>query len=54
MMHWRVYCNGREFGIDYPTLHDAQEAKERYRSHFPHHNYYIRRHNGSPLAMVHS
>lgn len=40
---YRVYCNGREFGVDYPDRKSAQQAAAAYRDHFPHSRYYIRK-----------
>lgn len=40
---YRVYADGREFGIDYPTLAAARTDKARYAEHFPHVHYYIRK-----------
>jgi len=50
--HYRVYADGREFGIDYRTLEAAREAKARYARYFPHVRYYIRRIVGPALALV--
>lgn len=44
MPHWRIYADGREFGIDYATLEEAQEVKSLYARTFTHTNYYIRKH----------
>lgn len=52
MNHWRVYGDGREFGIDYPTLRAAQAAKALYASHFPWCRYTIRKHRGPVLAWA--
>ena len=38
-MVWRVYCDGREFGIDYPTLPDARIAAKRFASYWTRHRY---------------
>jgi hypothetical protein len=40
---YRVYCNGCEFGVGYPTLAIARVVKQRYQTHFPKLRYYIRR-----------
>lgn len=40
---YRIYCDGREFGIDYPTLIDAQRVKRVYQRHFPRCRYCIRK-----------
>jgi hypothetical protein len=40
---YRAYCEGREFGIDYPSKEVAQAAVDRYREHFPKFRYYIRK-----------
>jgi hypothetical protein len=40
---YRVYCNGLEFGIDYPTLEAARAAKRQYAEHFKWCRYYIRK-----------
>ncbi len=40
---YRVYADGREFGIDYATLADARRAKAAYAPDFPHVKYYIRK-----------
>ena len=40
---YRVYANGREFGVDYPTLAAALKAKAAYDAHFPKIRYYIRK-----------
>lgn len=40
---WRIYCQGNEFGIDYPTRRRAQIVAESYRKDFPHLHYYVRR-----------
>ena len=40
---YRIYADGREFGIDYPTLERAREVKAQYAQHFPRVRYYIRR-----------
>lgn len=39
---WRVYCDGREFGIDYATLDAARAAKRAYEPRFPRRRYTIR------------
>jgi hypothetical protein len=41
---YRIYLTRawREFGIDYPTRGDAEEAANRYRASFPHLRYVVR------------
>lgn len=36
---WRVYCDGREFGIDYPTFIDARIVAMEYASYWTRHKY---------------
>ena len=43
MKMYRVYCDDREFGIDYPTLGAALIAKNRYANAWPRSHYYIRK-----------
>ena len=40
---YRIFCNGREFGIDYATLADARRVKAAYASQWPTLAYYIRK-----------
>ena len=40
---YRIYCDGREFGIDYATLEQARAVKLAYSHHFPRCRYYIRK-----------
>ena len=40
---YRVYADGQEFGVDYPTLATARKAKDAYAQHFPKIRYYIRK-----------
>ena len=50
--HWRVYAEGREFGIDFVTLTAARRAMDTYQRNFPHVHYYIRCHPGPALALM--
>lgn len=38
---YRCYCNGQEFGIDYPTLEAARAALAQYKQNFPYLRYYV-------------
>ncbi len=40
---YRIYADGREFGIDYKHLERARTAKAIFAAHFPHVHYYIRK-----------
>ncbi len=40
---YRVYADGRELGIDYATLDEAQQVRDEYAADFPHVRYYIRK-----------
>jgi hypothetical protein len=40
---WRLWCDGREFGIDFPSLESAQATKLEFQRQFPKARYYIRR-----------
>lgn len=40
---YRVYCDGREFGLGYATLALARIAKRRFAAAWPRHRYYIRK-----------
>lgn len=42
-MTYRIYADGREFGIDYPSLRSARAAKAAYQKYFPRVRYYIRK-----------
>jgi hypothetical protein len=39
---WRVYCQGVEFGTDYPTRESAQKVARDYRADWPNLRYYVR------------
>ena len=40
---YRVYCEDREFGIDYENLADARTARHAFQTHWPRLRYYIRK-----------
>ena len=42
--HYRVYCGGIEFGMDYPTKIAAAAAMAAYAKNFPRLSYTVRRH----------
>jgi hypothetical protein len=42
-MSYRVYCNGRDFGIDYANLETARAARAIYARYWPKLRYYIRK-----------
>ena len=39
---FRVYCDGRDFGVDYATRADALEAANRFAAHWTRHKYTVR------------
>jgi hypothetical protein len=45
---WRLWCNGREFGIDFPSLQAARKTKLEFQRHFPRARYYISRAHATP------
>lgn len=49
---WRIYCNGNEFGIDYPTARRARSVAESYRQDFPRLHYYVRRTKRARLSQL--
>ena len=40
---YRVYANGYEFGIDYPTIEAARAVKAAYAAYWPNVRYYVRK-----------
>jgi len=40
---YRIYCNGHEFGTDYPSLAEARAVKATYQANFPFLRYIIRK-----------
>ena len=51
---YRVYGDGREFGLDYPNLAEARRVKELYAAEWPRTRYYIRAVNGLRPPKPHS
>jgi len=47
MKFYRVYCEGKEFGLDF-TLEKAREIKKTFKIYFPNRKYYIRRIKNAP------
>ena len=49
---YRIYCNGIEFGTDYPNLEAARKVKRAYQSDWPHLRYYIRKAFNSRISQL--
>lgn len=49
---WRIYCNGVEFGTDYPSLESAKKIARAYRQDWPHLSYYVRRTSRPRLSQL--
>lgn len=43
MIVWRVYCNGYEFGIDYPSRKEARHVRRIWAAAWPDRRYVVRR-----------
>lgn len=54
--HWVIWAYpqgsevGREFGVDYRSLEEAQQARRAYAAYWPNTRYIVRRRKGPALA----